>query len=282
MNAGISTARELRAEHRHELRSLTYLTVDHATGGVIRNLNQTGLAAQMLTALQPGQQVRLRFEVRTRKVRVEALAQVVWTNRSGQCGMRFLNLPRAMRQQVNEWILNDLLQSASLHSERSRSIFSRQLFEIATPDESDSEELTPACEEDDGFLISGSPAKVIALPLPRTVQPLPVAPESLHPLSNEIINLDWLSQPLSPRAIARIIDLLTVLAAFLLFVLIFLSVIREAPSAPFATAAAGLASMAIVYWGFFWVFGGESLGSRLARAAGLQSDGKEPGTTDLK
>ena len=39
MNAAVSTARELRAEHRHELRTLTYLTVDQATGGVIRNLN---------------------------------------------------------------------------------------------------------------------------------------------------------------------------------------------------------------------------------------------------
>lgn len=281
MDAGISTARELRAEHRHELRSLTYLTVDHATGGVIRNLNQTGLAAQMLTALQPGQQVRLRFEVRIPKVRVEALAEVVWTSRSGQCGMRFLNLPRSMRQQINEWILNDLLQSASLHAERSRSI-SRQLFEIATPDKSESEELTPACEEEDGLLISGSPAKVITLPLRRAVEPLLSAQDSLHPLSDEIINLDWLSQPLSPRALARIIDSLTVLAAFLLFILIFLSVIRDAPAAPFTTAGAGLVSVAIVYWGFFWIFGGESLGSRLARTAGLQRDGQERGTIESK
>jgi len=273
MNAGVSTARELRAEHRHELRTLTYLTVNHATGGVIRNVNQKGISAQMLTPLGPGEQVRLSFELRRPKVHVEALGEVVWTTESGQCGMRFLNLPRSMRRQINEWILSDLLEAASLHSDRSRSVFSRHLFKVH-PEKVDSQGSTPASEDDDGLLISGTPAKVIRLPL--RLEPAPLVRDAVFPLPpEEIINLDWLSQPLSPRAIAHLIDVLSVVAAFLLFTVVFLSVIRETPPAPFAMAAGGLALMTIIYWGFFWVFGGESLGSRLARRAAREVQKRE-------
>jgi len=280
MNAAFSTARELRAEHRHELRTLTYLTVDQATGGVIRNLNQKGISAQMLKTLRTGQQVRLRFELRAPKIRVETVAEVVWTTGSGQCGMRFLNLPASMRLQINEWILNDLLESASLHAERSESMFGRHLFEITRRDEIDSaEESIPRAEEDDGLVISGTPAKVITLPL--SPEPLQLVQDSLLPSSpDEVVSLDWLSRSLSPRSIARVIDMLVVVASFFLFVLVFLSVTGEAPPAPFSMAAAGLALVTTIYWGFFWVFGGESLGSRLARNAGLQEDSKEKTTAD--
>ena len=279
MNAVVSTARDLRAEHRHELRTLTYLTVDGATGGVIRNLNQRGISAQMLKTLRPGQQVRLRFELRSPKVRVEALAEVVWTIGSGQCGMRFVDLPRTMRRQINEWILSDLLEAAALHSERSGLIFSRNLFEVGRPEDADSlDEPIQGGEQDDGLVISGAAARVITLPL----RPEPASAQSSLSsfVSDQTVNLDWLSQPLSARSLARLIDMLAVIASFFLFVLIFLSVTGEAPPAPFAMAAAGLVLVTIVYWAFFWVFGGESLGSRLARKAGFQRNEKSKEITD--
>lgn len=279
MEAGVSTARKARAEHRRELRTLTYLTVDHATSGVIRDLNQTGIGVQMVRPLCPGEQVRLCFELRAPKLSVETRGEVVWTTGFGQCGIRFVNLPRAMRQQINEWILNDLLESASLHAERSGSALARRLFEVPRRDEVDSAEISirPA-EEDDGLVISGTPAKVITLP--RKPEPLS-AQYSLSPVtSDETIGLDWLSQPLSPQAIARSIDTLAVVAAFFLFALIFLSITRDAPPWPFSMAAGGIALVAFVYWGFFWVFGGVSLGTRLARTAGMEGDKRKKEITE--
>ena len=277
MDVAVSTARQSRAEHRRELRTLTYLTVDHATSGVIRDLNQTGIGAQMVRPLRPGEQVRLCFKLRGPRLRVETLGEVVWTTGFGQCGIRFLNLPRAMRQHINEWIFNDLLESAARHAERSGSAFACRLFEVPRRDEADSAEaLMRPAEEDDGLVISGTPAKVITLPVrPKPLQPVQASLPSAN--FNETISLDWLSQPLSPRAIARVVDFLAVIAAFLLFGLIFLSIIREAPPAPFSMAAAGLVLVAIVYWGFFWVFGGTSLGTRLARKAGLAGDEEKKG-----
>lgn len=270
MQAGISTARNTRAEHRHDLRTLTYLTVNHVNAGVIRNLNQSGVGAQLVTPLHPGEQVRLRFELRNPKLRVDILGEAVWASSVGQCGIRFLDLPRTTRQQLNSWIFGDLLESISLHAVQSGSVSSSQLFSPPSIVEADSAESLRRAEELDGLMVSGHPAMVIQLPL----RPAPVQAAlttAVLPTARETVSLDWLSQPLSPPAIARLIDFLAVLAAFLLFAFIFLSITRDAPPWPFTMAAAGAGAVAIVYWGFFWVFGGQSLGTRLARKAGLHN-----------
>ena len=60
---------------------------------------------------------------------------------------------------------------------------------------------------------------------------------------------------------------MVVIAASLLFALVFLSVTREAPPWPFAVASCGCVIMTGMYWLFFRVFAGASLGARLARLA---------------
>jgi len=71
MEAGLSPARQARAKHRHELRTLTYVTLDQANGGIVRNLNHEGIAVQAVAAVRPRQQLRVRFELRYPRVRVE-------------------------------------------------------------------------------------------------------------------------------------------------------------------------------------------------------------------
>lgn len=278
MDAGTSTERQGRTQHRHELRTLSYLTVDQANGGVVRNLNQNGIGVQMVAALRPRQQVSIRFELRYPRLRVETRGEVVWGTFSGQCGIRFLDLPAEMRRQINEWILGDLLEGISLHAERTGAMFGAAVFTEANNTEAgEAEQLECTVEEDDGLLISGPAAKVIPLPVresvERKVDPLP------EPMRPDTGTLDWLSQPLSPRGIAWTIDVLVFTAALLMFALIFLSVIGEAPRWPIRMAGVGAASVAIMYWGFFWVFGGKSLGKRLARSVGITPEtGNETAT----
>ena len=45
--------RQARTQYRHELRTLTYVTLDDANGGIIRNLNHEGVAVQAVGALRP-------------------------------------------------------------------------------------------------------------------------------------------------------------------------------------------------------------------------------------
>ena len=123
MQAELSPARQARAKHRHELRTLTYVTLDQANGGIVRNLSHEGIAVQAVAALRPRQQVRVRFELRYPRLRVEARGEVTWATVSGQCGIRFLDVSPRMTRQINEWIFGNLLDGASLHSERAGSMF---------------------------------------------------------------------------------------------------------------------------------------------------------------
>src|SRR5579872_7336068 len=116
MDAGISPARQTRAQHRHQLRTLTYVTFDQANGGVVRNLTHEGIGAQVVAAVRPRQQLRLRFELRYPRLRVETRGEVVWATFSGQCGIRFLDLPQKTSRQIKEWIFGNLLEEISLHS----------------------------------------------------------------------------------------------------------------------------------------------------------------------
>jgi hypothetical protein len=241
MNAGISPARPARARHRHELRTLTYVTLDQANGGVIRNLSREGIAVQAVAAVRPRQQMRVRFELRYPRLRVEARGEVMWATFSGQCGIRFLDLSPRTARQIDEWIFGNLLESAP-----------------------------PV--EDDGLMMSTAPVKVIELP-PR-LEPLKTRnlDEDAKMPSAE---LDWLSQPLSSRSLAWTVNVLAVVAGLLLFALIFLSVTRELPRWPWSMVMGGAAVVGALYWGFFKLFGGSSPGARLARLAGYTGDEEE-------
>ncbi len=254
MDAAISPAREARAQYRHDLRTLTYVTIDQGNGGIIRNLTHDGIGVQMVAAVRPQQQLRVRFELRYPRVRIETRGEVVWATPSGQCGIRFLDMPPKMTRQINEWIFGNLLDGATLHPERAGAIFGDPV------------------EREDGLVVSSAPRKVIELP----VQDDSVVSDIRPFAARDRAELDWLSQPLSGRSLAWTVDTLVVVAAVLLFTLVFLSVTREAPRWPFRMACGAAVAVGLLYWGFFRLCGGDSPGKRLARSA--ESDqGEERG-----
>ena len=253
---GVSTpARSARTHHRHDLRALTYVTLDEANGGIIRNLTDCGAAIQAVAALRPHQIVRLRFELRYPRLRVDAQGEVVWANSSGQCGVRFVDLSPRMARQINEWIFGNLLESIPPRGSLRASI----LAPIT--------QTAGVVAEDDGLLLSASARKVISLQpqtVPRYASP---ARELTANLSDPSSELDWLSQPLSARSLAWTVDSLIVVAAVLIFSLVFLAIAHELPKWPANVEAAfGVAIfVAVFYWGFIHLFVGASLGTRLAR-----------------
>ncbi len=285
MQAGVSPARPARARHRHELRTLTYVTLDQANGGIVRNLSHEGIAVQAVAAVRAGQQLRVHFELRYPRLRVETRGEVMWATPSGQCGIRFLDLPPRMVRQINEWIFGNLLESSSPQVERAGSMFGAPgLAESRFPHSrlaqfgfaaAGSAALSPvpdAPEVDDGLLISPAPLKVIELQTrPEPPEPVALLDDVAGTSSQASVALDWLSQPLSGRGLAWTINALVVVAALLLFGLVFLSVIREPPKWPLAVAAGAAIFVAVFYWGFFQAFGGASLGARLARLAGCDA-----------
>jgi len=272
MDAGLSPARQVRDHPRHELHTLTYVTLEKANGGIIRDISHQGIGVQLVAAVPPRQQLRVRFELCHPRLRVETVGEVSWSRRSGQCGIRFLDLSPSMARQINEWIFGNLLEEVSHHCAREGSIFSGIAFpESAAAGTPWTLPVPDAVEEDDGLMVSAAPVHVIEMPARRDLP----APEHARPITSK---LDWLSQPLSGRGLIWIINTLVIVAALLLFALIFLSITREPPRWPLATASAAALFVAALYWGFFRLFGGASPGARLARMAGLDLEESEEAT----
>ena len=247
MDAGTAPTLQRRTRSRHELRGLTYVTLDQANGGIVRNLSRQGIGVQAVAAVRPLQEVRVRFELRYPKLRVEARGQVVWSTFSGQCGIRFLDLAPATSREIQEWIFGNLLEQAALHSEHG-------MFAATALRQS-------ARLEEDGLLVSPTPVTVIDLPAVSepTNRNLTAEFASTH----DTAALDWLSQPLSGAVLIWAVNGLALLAGLLLFALVFLSVTHEPPTWRVILAAATLVPG--MYWGFFHLFGGCTLGKRLAR-----------------
>jgi hypothetical protein len=261
-----------RSQPRHSLRTLTYVSLDDANGGIVRNLNHKGLAVQTVAPLRPGQRVRVRFELRYPRLPIEARGEVSWADSSGQSGIKFVDLPPKKIRQVNEWIFGDLLESLP-HSSRSDGLF----------------EIPGGVLQDQGaggLLVSSQPRTAIELGDAFLAPALPAKTEIEKETrsSPRALDLDWLSRPLSGTSLALAIDTLIVFAAMLLFFLVFFSVSSELPEWPM-NIGVGLATaifVAAFYWGFFHTMAGTTLGASLARLAESEFDGKAKGEKTIR
>ena len=156
MQTGVTTARQMRTRHRYELRTLTYVTLDQANGGIVRNLTHDGMGAQVVAAVRPRQILRVRFELRYPRLRVEARGEVMWATFSGQCGIRFLDLSPRLSRQIDEWIFGNLLEGVELH-EQSIAASGPVLAGARIPND------LSKVPQNDGLAISGTAVKVIEL-----------------------------------------------------------------------------------------------------------------------
>jgi hypothetical protein len=226
------------------------------------------------------QRLRLRFELRFPRLKVEAYGQVSWTGPSGQCGIRFVDLPARVKYQINQWMFAQLLDAAAREASQSSSIFGAQVIPIVRHG-------YPS-EENDGLTLSATPRPAIRLepelsrlesPRLSHLQVQAIAPEAA---GLAVEQLSWLSRPVSARTLARLVDSLVVTAALLLFAVIFLSIAHELPEWPLTLGAAVVAAafVATAYWSLFAVFGGQSLGARLVGADSATEKTEERDGTD--
>jgi hypothetical protein len=258
MHAASAPARLARAHHRFELRTLTHVGLDATNGGIARNLTQDGIAVQAVSPPRVGDVMRVRFELRQPKLRIETRGEIIWVTPSGQCGIRFVDPSPLLARQINEWIFGSLLESAR-HWTRAGSIFS-------VPD---------TAKANDGLIISKASPQVIRIePAPQSAPAMATeAPELRHvraagaDMRDELVESPGMWRPISGRLLARTIDGMMLTASLLVVFLVFLSITQEFPRWPLSVEV-GLGAVAFVlisYWGFFQAFGGSSLGDRLAR-----------------
>ncbi len=294
MQAGPSPAREARHRHRLGVRTLTYVTLDQGNGGILLNVTRQGIAVQTVAATRSGQQVQVRFDLLAPRVRVRARGEIIWATASGRCGIRFLDLSTQTAHQLDEWTFAKLLEGASPLSHPEDSVLAAPRVKpwqskdsaVVRRDDSEDEALDQEADSlefdestrasDDNLIISPRAVQAIDLPISsgqaQSPDALDAAVVRAHydPDSEAAGRLDWLSQPLSGRKLAWTLNGLVVIAAWLLFILVVLFVLRDVPKWPVAMISGAAIVVAALYWGFFQIFAGASLGSKLAQLAQTQ------------
>ena len=239
-----------RSHYRHTLTCLAYVRLDHANGGIIRNVSESGIAVQAVGRLHPEQVVHLRFELLKPKIRIDATGEVVWADHSGQAGVRFIDLSARTQHLLRDWVFTDLLGIASQFGPNRSPIFSN-----------------PAeAERADGLLLSAAPLPAIELPEATQLRP---ADALVQPAAEMPIRLSWWPGDIYPRTLARFVDTVVVISAVLLFSVIAIEGTGIFPSwLVAAPLAIGLGAIfGAVYYCFFRYLAGSTLGNYLARLA---------------
>ena len=97
--------RERRVHARQAVKSLAYVEVGAANGGVILNIGEGGLALQAVSAIDGQRLPRVRFQCEPSHSWIESEVRVAWTGETQtMVGLEFVKLPEAARKQIREWI----------------------------------------------------------------------------------------------------------------------------------------------------------------------------------
>jgi hypothetical protein len=237
--------------YRHGIHRLAYVNLDHANGGIIRNLSETGISLQTVAPLQANQQIRVRFELMSPRVRVEAVGRVGWADDFGQAGVQFLNLPQRTRRLLKEWIFSQLLEGISRASKDS--IFVQPESEIE-------------------LLFSPAPRPTICLDGALSGAPNSQALESTD---DAMLRFFWSPIAISAGSLSWLIDSLILLSAVLLFLMLSLAMTRSLPAWTIVSALAlGVACLfTTLYWFLFTIWMGVTPGTCLVHRACISSEG---------
>ena len=228
---------------RQALRSLAYVKLDQANGGIIRDLTESGMAIQAVGRLQPGQELELRFDLIAPRVRVDARGRVAWADSSGQGGIQFLGVTARAQRALRDWLLIQMLSAAAVSGRDS--MFSAGEMELTF----------------------SAPARGAII-----IEPEPVADEM------ELPRVEWGWFSLSARSFSIFVDGLVLLCAILVFAIGSIAVMGGVPAWPLAAALLLTAAtiFVAVYQVLFsdWLCGATP-GRRLAGLASAQPQAEE-------
>jgi hypothetical protein len=275
--AGVRRARiaqKPRQHYRHLVSPLAYVRIDHANGGIIRDLSESGMAIQAVAPLRTDQVVHLRFDLLRPRVRIETSARVMWAESSGQAGLTFLDLPPRNRRLLKDWLLVTLLAAASEAYLREAPIFKNR------------GEATDEGESMDGLIVSAAPMPAIHLALPEP--PTKAVGGQIALIEDEEeqempVRLSWWPADISPKTLASFVDTLIVTSGVLLFEIVFVATAGTLPSwLALSGITIGVAgSFGLIYQYLFETFCGRTLGRHLAQMAAEDLHWSKSRETDL-
>jgi len=235
--------RKRQRPYRQKIRTLSHVNLDAANGAILRDVSEFGIALQTVVPLALNQQVQLRFDLPSPRVRIDAAGRVAWTDSWGQAGVQFLDLPQRSERLLKEWIFTQILSSAYLFSPCESLAVEGNRAEGATE-----------------LLFSASPRPAIQL------EPQPLAPTTHPEARPRRFRLHWCPVPISLHALSKLLDGLILLCAVLLFAVMSMLMTNVLPTWPFTILLAiGITAVFVaLYWFLFVFWIGATPGERLA------------------
>ena len=228
--------------YRHSICTLAYVRIDHANGGIIRNLSDKGMAIQAVGRLHPEQVVHLRFELIRPRAKFELVGQVTWADANGQAGLQFADAPARSRRLLKDWILTDLLAATQELNARSP--------------------ILKSTNRNDGLVMSSMPFEPIRLSTRASAN-------RCHTDAPRGVNVPWLPARIREATLARSIDAIIVICAVLLFLGVASELTAVAPSLLVLACTSAILSIVFtsVYACLCFVFLRNTVGWRLAKLA---------------
>ena len=236
--------------YRYRIPGLAYVNLAHGNGGIIRNLSETGIALQAIAPLQVNQQVYVRLELTSPRLRVEAIARVGWIDSFGQAGVQFLNLPLRTRRLLKEWIFTQLL--ACTHRASAESIFLKSESEVD---------------------LLFSPSHRPSLSLDAAVGGAPSLGDPKFVSDDAMVRFLWCPVSFSAGSLSWLIDSLILVSAVLLFLILSLAMTRSLPAWT-VVSGLGLGVACVftsIYWFLFTVWMSATPGTCLVQRAWVNS-----------
>ncbi len=250
MSSGPIAPRQQHRHYRQRVHSLAYVNLDHANGGIIRNLGAAGVAIQAVAPLRLNQEVHLRFELLSPRLRVETTGRVAWADSTGQAGVEFRAIPQGSLRLLKDWLFTQLLATAYQAAWDSVFVHRKRGEDAAE------------------LLFSAAPRPAIRLEPEEAGSSTPKDRE--HP-SATTLHPGWCPVPISLGALSWLVDGLILLSAVLLFSVLSLAMTRAFPAWPVALGVTSV--FAALYWFLFVVWIGATPGTHLAQLLGSNSDG---------
>lgn len=107
-NEPSSSILERRRHPRQTLRSLCYVHLDEANGGIVVNISEDGLAVQAAMSVVEDSLSKVRLPIGTSRKWVETAARVVWADETRRLlGIEFLDLAEESRQLIRDWLAEE-------------------------------------------------------------------------------------------------------------------------------------------------------------------------------
>jgi len=240
----------VKRSYRHSICTLAYVRIDHANGGIIRNLSGTGIGIQAVGRLHAEQVVHLRFELIRPRAKFELVGQVTWADETGQAGLRFTDVPQSSRRLLKDWIFTDLLAATTELNARGP--------------------VLKAIGADDGLVMSRPPFPPIRL---GGAESRLASPNSLAGVVADCarVSVPWWPTRIRPATLARFVDAMVVISAVLLFSIIVSQLTDVVPSWLMLVCTELILGtvFALLYTGLCHFLMHGTLGRRLAQLAAM-------------